>query len=188
MRVVTRSLVTGTVLVILAALLLVACDEDDVPPAPPEVSVRAEIVNGDAPFTASATAVRETPDGPMAHEVRLAWDGDDPVMLDDARFTHHVEGDDGDLVIAGRGCGAHWQDDRVVHVCTDDLQIIEVAPGEAHDYPVRIHQEIGPLSLAPGTYVVEEVIGWWYADEDDFGGRPNGIEGELTIRLTYEVE
>ncbi len=181
-------LITRFVLLFGAALFLAACDEEDVPPPPPEITVRAEVVNGAAPVTTSATPVRETPEGEFAHEVRVEWDGDEAVILEDARFSHHVS-NGGDLVIAGRGCGAEWEDelDQVVHPCTDDLQIIEVGPGEAHDYPVRIHPEVGPLQLEPGTYVVEEIIRWRFA-EDDVVSPAEQADGEFTIRLTYEVE
>src|SRR5690606_13409224 len=83
---------------------------------------------------------------------------------------------------AGRGCGAEWDADRqqVTHFCTADLQLIEVGPGDTHEYPVRVYPEVGPLQLTPGTYVVEQTVDWW---------RPSSQanRSQFTIRLTYEV-
>jgi hypothetical protein len=120
-------------------------------------------------------------DGSLQHEIFVEWLGVSRAILDDARFTHHVAGDPaGDLVLAGRGCGADWDEatEMVVHICTQDLLLIELEPGESHPYPIRIHSEVGPLQLTPGQYTVEETIGW----EQD------GEQGEFTLTLTYDVE
>lgn len=182
-------LLTRSVLLIVATLFVIACDENDAPPAALDIAVRADIVDGDAPVAATATAVSDAPDGALAHEVRVEWEGDETVILDDARFTHHVS-NGGDLVLAGRGCGAEWDEelDRVTHMCTDDLQIIRVAPGESHNYPVRIYPEVPPLQLTPGTYVVDERVRWWLAPDGDFDSFGEEPDGAFTIRLTYEVE
>lgn len=149
-----------------------------------ELQVRAEIVETGSPVSAQATAIRDE-NGLFVHGVRITWQGQQPARLDDARFTQRVEGDRGDLVTAGRGCGADWdeQSRQVVHICTADLQIITIQPGGSHEYPVRVHPRVGPLRLAPGTYVLEEQVQWWRQD-DLTGGEP---EGSFTIRLTYEV-
>jgi hypothetical protein len=120
-------------------------------------------------------------DGILQHEVFVEWLGAQRATLDDARFTHHVGGEpQGDLVLAGRGCGVDWHEERqvVMHICTQDLLIIELEPGEVHPYPVRIHPEVGPLQLQPGTYAVPETIGW----------QQDGEQGQFTLTLTYEVQ
>ena len=168
-------------------LLLVACgdDEDD---APLTLSVRAEVVEADAPVEAEATAAgpgRE--EGWFEHDVRVTWRGEGAAGLDDARFVHRVEGQDGDLITLGRGCG--WSTDgpsgELVFPCTADLQIIVLEPGETHEYPVSIPSRLESYRLERGTYVVEEAIKWWQPPE--LGVEPE-VEGEFTVRLTYEVE
>jgi hypothetical protein len=126
-----------------------------------EVSVRAEVVEAGASGAVEATAIRRQ-NQVLVHGVRVTWRGQEAVRLDDARFTHHVQGERGDLVTAGRGCGADWdaQAGRVTHICTADLRIVDLRPGGSYEYPIRVHPEVGPLRLAPGTYVVDEVIRW----------------------------
>jgi hypothetical protein len=149
-----------------------------------QVSVSAVIIEPAAPVTVRATNVSETDDGLLQHGVLVEWRGSTGGRLDDARFAHQVEGPRGDLVTAGRGCGADWdaRQRQVVHLCTADFQIIDLQPGETHEYPVRIYPRIGPLRLARGTYVLNEVISWWRPDDYD---RP---AGRFTVRLTYEVK
>lgn len=145
-------------------------------------SVHASVVDSSAPVSVQATPVEES-DGELAHGVRVTWNGDAEVRLDDARFTHHVSAASGggDLVTAGRGCGANWSEatGQVEHFCTDDLQFIDLAPGETHEYPVTIVPDLEGLSLEPGTYTVEETIGWMPLD--------GGTGEEFTVRLTYIV-
>src|SRR5690606_35988848 len=134
----------------------VTYEVSEIPTPPLEIGVEAAVVEAGAPVSVAATDVVEGEDGLPAHSVAVTWNGESTANLEDARFTHHVTAEDGegDLVIAGRGCAPHWEDERVVHVCTDDLRIVELAPGETHEYPVRITPELGPLTLAPGTYIV----------------------------------
>jgi hypothetical protein len=169
-----------------AALLMAACAPGHEPSPTPAEAVtdpeRTAIEVAVDDELASATAsIAQAGDGTLDHTVEVTWHGDAPVTLDDARFTHHQVGEPGgDLVLAGRGCGADWdaETEEVIHICTMDLQIIELAPGEAHAYPVRIHPEVGPLRLRPGTYRVQETVGW----------RQDGERGSFTISLTYEVQ
>jgi hypothetical protein len=166
--------------IVLLVISLVACGDDEEEMF--EVSVLAEVVELGAPIEVQATDVRPDERGLLIHGVRVQWRGGEPARLDDARFTHHIESSDGDLVTSGRGCGADWDPEtrRVVHICTADLQLIDLLPGETHEYPVRIHPEVGPLRLERGNYIVEEVIAWSPLPEPTPRGR-------FTVRLTYEV-
>lgn len=152
-------------------------------PAPLDVSVEATVVETGAPVSVAATSVSTNAQGLPAHGVRVTWQGSTPATLDDARFTHDVtaQAGTGRLLTAGRGCSASFDsmDDQIVHVCQDDLLIIDLAQGETHEYPVVIYPQVDTASLAPGTYVVEETIGW----------RPTagGERQEFTVRLTYTV-
>jgi hypothetical protein len=181
----------ATVGVVVSVLAFGACgnDDDDVDPGHLTVSVAAEVVEPDAAASVEATALRDAGEGRLAHEVRVTWEADAPAILDDARFTHWVEEGAGHLVLAGRGCGADWEEasEQVVHVCTADIQLVWLEPGQSHDYPVRVYPQVGPLQLARGIYVVEEVVRWTYSDHPSSAdlGTP---EGEFTIRLTYTVE
>ena len=173
---------------LLFASLLAACggEQDD---APLRLSVRAEVVEADAPVEVEASAVREgvTGEGWFEHEVRVTWGGDAPGGLDDARFVHRVEGDDGDLITLGRGCGYSFDEesDELLFPCTADLQLIALEPGQTHEYPVSIPSDLESFRVGRGTFVVEEVIRWW--QPPDFGAEPTA-EGQFTVRLTYEVE
>lgn len=155
---------------------------------PLDISVQASIATVGAPVSVVATDVTET-DGLPSHGVRVTWNGDAAARLGDARFTHDVTAINGTghLVTEGRGCGANWNDEtgEVLHVCTADLQLIDLAPGESHEYPVRIVPEIGTLALEPGVYVVEETIGWEPVDGAVADG--TGAGGEFVVRLTYTV-
>jgi hypothetical protein len=175
--------------VLIMAGLLAACGTPAVDD-PEAITVTVEVVEADAPVSVSVTdLIRQ--DGLLRHAVRVTWEGDGPAVLDDARFTHRVSGDDGVLLVAGRGCGWNWFDDmeELAGVCTDDLQIIEVAPGGSHEYPVAIHPEVGPARLGPGTYVVEEPVAWALRDEEQEFPDPPGVDpdGVFTIRLVYDV-
>jgi hypothetical protein len=165
---------------IIAMLVMAACRGGD---SIPEVSVRAELVGG-APVEVAATGVRDAEGGTLYHGVRVTWRGSEPVRLDDVRFSHHVQEEDGHLVTAGRGCGANWDSasNEVFIACTMDLRLIELRPGETHEYPVSVYPSIGRLRLTGGTYVTEEEIAWWRAG--DLGDTP---QGRFTVRLTYEV-
>jgi hypothetical protein len=153
-----------------------------------QVTIGAQIVEAGAPASVAAANLREE-DGLIAHEVRVTWNGDGPAFLDDARFTHHVTSNGGDLVLSGRGCGADYDEEsrQAVFPCTADLQIVRLEPGGTHAYPVRIHPEVGPLKLEAGTYVVEQQVSWWRAEAgEQFPNRdPDGM---FTISLTYTVE
>ena len=172
----------------LAATLLGACSDAD-PDDEMTVTVRAELVDDRVPARVEASTIRE--DGQLfAHDVLVTWEGEQPVVLDDARFTHHIATSDADLVIAGRGCGAQWDEetDQLLQACTADLQIIRLGPGETHAYPVRVYPEVGPLRLRGGTYVAEETIAWWTAVDGALEPGRGEPSGSFTIRLTYEVE
>jgi hypothetical protein len=175
----------------LAALFAAACARGGgATPGPDSVTVRAEVLEADAPVDVETTAVRAGQGGTFAHEVRVTWRGEEGARLDDARFAHHVEAGGGHLVIAGRGCGANWDAERreVMLVCTADLRLIVLEPGETHDYPVVVYPEVESLRLRPGTYVVEEVVHWWQPDDTGVAPIDTSYEGVFTIRLTYEVQ
>ena len=153
---------------------------------PTAIAVSVEVLEPDAPVDVEVTDLDRDGDE-LQHGVHVTWQGDQTVRLDDARFAHHVAEDSSDLITLGRGCGANWDEasEEVFLACTADLQLILVAPGETHEYSVRIPYEVGPLRLRPGRYVVEEPIHWW--QQDDISAQP-GAEGEFTLRLTYDVE
>jgi hypothetical protein len=172
--------------VLLAALLVVACGGGD-DGGVSRVTVRAEVVEADAPASVDVSAVSENDRGEFEHEVRVTWNGAQTARLADARFAHHVESDGGSLVTLGRGCGASQDEasDELFIACTADLQLILVQPGETHVYTVRVPREVGDVRLRRGTYVVEEPIHWW--QQATIEAEPTA-EGEFTVRLTYEVE
>ncbi|MCA9849229.1 MAG: hypothetical protein KC461_01115, partial [Dehalococcoidia bacterium] len=147
------------------------------------VDVTAEVL-GSAPFSVSATDVTDGENGLLNHGVVVTWNDAQSAILGDARFTHHVsaEAGEGDLVVSGRGCGASWADveQQVLFPCTLDLQAFPVSQGESHEYPVWIHPSVGPLTLQPGTYVVDQVVSWYRANAEDQAQ-------QVTVRLTYEV-
>lgn len=169
-----------------AALSPAAAQETPLNPAPThlDITVTAEVLESNAPIEVETTDVT-TPADLYAHGVVVTWTGTQDAVLGDERFTHHVtaEEGEGDLVIAGRGCGASWseQEQEVIFPCTLDLRIVEVSPGDSHEYPVTIHHEVGPLTLEPGTYVVDQVITWWYPGAEE-------EQQQSTVRLTYQVE
>ena len=147
------------------------------------VDVTAEVL-GSAPFSVSATDVTDGENGLLKHGVVVTWNDAQSAILGDGRFTHHVsaEAGEGDLVVSGRGCGASWADveQQVLFPCTLDLQAFPVSQGESHEYPVWIHPSVGPLTLQPGTYVVDQVVSWYRANAEDQAQ-------QVTVRLTYEV-
>ena len=160
-------------------------DNDDL-----EISIRAEVTGQDAAVEVSATPLEVGEAGRLVHEVRVTWRGEGAVFLNDARFNHHVQQEGSDLVLAGRGCGAEWSEEeqRVVHVCNDDLQIPRLEPGETHAYPVAVYRGLGPLKLdRAGTYVAEERVRWWSADGNGQWDGADPPDGEFTIRLSYEA-
>ena len=168
----------------LALLFATACDSED---EPPRISVRAEVVEADAPVEVETTAVgpgRE--EGWFEHEVRVTWRGEGAAGLDDTRFVHRVEGEDGDLITLGRGCGWSYDEpsEELVFPCTADFQIIMLEPGEAHEYPVELPTELESFRIGRGTFLVDEEIAWWVQEEP--GAEPTA-EGRFTVRLTYEV-
>ena len=173
-----------SILVLGALSPLLACSDSD--PAVLKVSISAEALGQESLFEIESTAIEEMGDD-FVHEVRVTWLGEENVRLDDARFTHHVESEDGHLITLGRGCGANWDQDaeELFLVCTADLQLIFVESGEDHSYRIAIPREVGPLRLTPGTYVIEENIHWW--QQDEINAEPTE-EGDFTIRLTYEVK
>ncbi|MCC7366222.1 MAG: hypothetical protein IT303_17830 [Dehalococcoidia bacterium] len=172
-------------------LMLSSCGGDDNDDKPTEltVTVEAEILEPGATAHAEPGAFTTTADGHLAHELRVSWAGEAAVVFEDARFVHHVEQGDGHLVLAGRGCGAQWDDERdlVLQACTADLQLIRVEPGRDHAYPLMVFPEVGPLRLRAGTYVVEEAIDWWDSPVDSPFALPDTPTGTFTIRLTYTV-
>lgn len=175
--------------VLVAYLFALACSDGD-EEEPGMFMVRAEAAGTGAPVSVEATPIRDAEGGLLTHEVRVTWNGDREVVLDDARFTRHARGQGGgDLVIAGRGCGADWDAERrvVTHPCTTDLQIVRLGPAESHAYPVRLFPAIGPLRLdRTRAYVVEEVVRWWDAGRGDGPMPPEGDPaGQFTVRLTY---
>lgn len=178
-----RRFVAGFPLAVATSAMLVLAGCGDSEP-PLRVTVRAEVIDNTVPVMAASTDLFSSEDGRMRHgvQVQIACCGALAVQLDDARFTHHVEAGDGHLVTAGRGCSAEWDENnrRVQHVCTADLQVIELQPGESNEYTVTLYPRVGPLRLQPGVYVVEQPIGWRPAAGDGPGGR-------FTVRLTYGV-
>jgi hypothetical protein len=176
---------------VVSVLAFGACGNDGgaVDPGDLTISVAAELVEADAPASVEATPLRDAGEGRLAHEVRVTWEADRPAILDDARFTHWVEEGAGHLVLAGRGCGPDWDDasQQVVHLCTRDLRLVWLEPGKSHDYPVVVYPQVGPLQLARGTHIVDEVVRWAYAD-DPLSADLATPDGEFTIRLSYTVE
>jgi len=159
-----------------------------------EISISVEVIGADLPIAVSATEPVRDGEGQLRHGVVVSWQGEVEIGLDDARFTKHIEGRDGDLIVAGRGCGAQWDEGelsgtQVLIVCTRDLRPIRLTPGERHEYPVVIYPEVGPRSLGRGTYVTEETIRWWRLDGTDpwFYPAAGQEEGSFVVRLTYEV-
>ena len=150
---------------------------------PFDITVTATVIGANAPIEAAGTAVTPV-DGRYAHGVVVTWNGSADAVLGDERFTHHVTalGSAGDLVTAGRGCGADWSeaDAQVIHICTADYQVVEVSPGDSHEYPVTIYPVVGPLTLQAGTYVVDQAVAWWAPGAD-------GQQQQATVRLTYQV-
>lgn len=148
------------------------------------ITVTATVLDADAPIDVEATAVAAVTGG-YAHGVVVTWNGAADAVLGDERFTHHVSalGGDGDLVTAGRGCGADWAEaeQEVVHICTLDFQTVAVSPGDSHEYPLNIHPVVGPLTLEAGTYTLDQAITWWAP-----GAEEN--QEQATVRLTYQVQ
>jgi len=175
--------ILATFMMLAAVSSLAACNDED---APLEITLGADVLGQGPPVIVEASPINETEMG-FEHEVRVVWQGEQTARLDDTRFTHHIESDDGDLITIGRGCGANWDEDteEVFLACTADLQLIFVEPGDGHAYRIAIPREVGPLRLSPGTYVVEENIHWW--QQDEVNAEPTD-EGEFTIRLTYKVK
>ncbi len=172
-----------------AALAAIACDSSSASDL--EVSLTAEVVDPGVPVTASVTGPEEGDEGRIRFGVVIDWDGDEPIVLSDSRFTGHLESPDGgDLVMAGRGCGAQWNDDGgLMQACTADLQIISLDPGGSHEYPVVVWPEVGPLRLEPGTYEADETVQWWGGDALDEQGFPRGeASGSFVVHLTFTVE
>jgi hypothetical protein len=171
------------------AAMAVACGDDDTDPGDLTITVVAEPLETDAPVTVEATGIDATGRDTFAHQVRVSWDGDGEALLEDARFTHHVEGNgNAHLIIAGRGCGtALFNGDTVGFHCTDDLQVIRLKPGETHHYPVTVFPEVETLRLRPGVFVADERIRWLLSDDPN-RVMPDPPDGEFTIRLTYTVE
>ncbi|MGE3961723.1 MAG: hypothetical protein AB7F65_08600 [Dehalococcoidia bacterium] len=173
-------LTLGSGLAVLAATFSSASAQS-VPEVDLRIAVTAEILEADAPAGVEATAVIVT-DGRPSHGVRVTWEGSGSATLDDARFAHHVTAEEGtgDLIVTGRGCGANVDGTTgdVFIACTADLQLIDVAPGETHQYPVNLTPVLDGRRLEPGVYVVDEPIAW-QVDADTFG--------MFTVRLTYVV-
>ncbi len=184
-----------------AGLLALTCDGEQAAPGGDweRISVRAEVIEGDLDVTVEATTPAAGDGETWPHDVRVTLGAGaggsgagGTVVLDDARFAWHLEreGGEGDLVTAGRGCGASWSTEYELSIaCTDDLQIVRLRPGETHAYPVAVYPGLGPLALRPGTYVMEQPIRWWGPEQLDADEFPAGDEtGTLVLRLTYTVE
>jgi hypothetical protein len=169
---------------LVSLLLLAACGDEN--GAPTQVTVRAEVIEADAPVEVEASQVSLGDNGWFEHRVRVTWGGDMPAILDDARFVHRVQGEDGELITLGRGCGLSVDErsGELLFPCTADLQIIALNPGETHEYPVSVPLEIDSFRMGRGTFVVTEVIQW---RQPAFTGAEPRTEGRFTVRLTYEV-
>lgn len=159
-----------------------ATAQEAIAPSEFEIRVTAALVEDDAPAEVEATEVQLDARGRLSHAVAVTWRDSGEAVLGDERFTHRASSQygDGELVIAGRGCGVEWNGQDVLHPCTADLQIIPVSQGDTHEYPVWIHPTIGPLQLEPGTYEVKQAIHWWRPGAED-------VQQQFTVHLTYEV-
>jgi hypothetical protein len=178
----------GLLLLVSATVMAAACGNDDADPRDLDITVTAEVVETDAPVTVEATTIRALDADRLAHEVSVTWNGEGEALLEDARFTHHVERNrNAHLIIAGRGCGATIFNGTVGFNCTEDLQVIRLQPGENHHYPVVIYLELENLPLRPGVFVADERVRWMLSD-DPSQSMPDPPDGEFTIRLTYTVE
>lgn len=149
--------------------------------------VRAFIVESGATVEVEATSLRRPARDRLEHEVLVTWRGAEPVILADARFTQVAIGPgDGALVLSGRGCEPHWDDDQqqVTFACTDDLQLITLEPGDTHAYPVTVYTSLGSLTMEDGRYRVDQRIAW------STGGanlQANTDAEGFTVRLGYKV-
>lgn len=174
---------TGALLLGLAFSSQAAAQTTDAPRAF-EVTVTAEVLEPGAPASVKATEVTVDENGLLAHGVVVTWTDAAAAELSDERFTHHVtaESGEGDLVLAGRGCGASWSEaqQEVIHPCTLDLRIVQIAPSGTHEYPARIYPAVGPLRLETGTYVVDQTVSWWRSATPE-------TSQQFTIRMTYDV-
>jgi hypothetical protein len=171
-------------LVLTPLLSLAACGDDD--SGPTRITVHAEVLEPGAPVEVAASEASLRDDSWFEHRVSVTWRGDKPAILDDARFVHRVEGDGGEFITLGRGCGfsVDEQSGELLFPCTADLQIIALDPGETHDYPVSLPPKIESFRMGRGTFVVDEVIQW---RQPAFRGEESRSEGRFTVRLTYEV-
>jgi hypothetical protein len=166
---------TGLVLV----LLVGACT-----PADEEVSegfhisVSAEVESAEA-LSVSVTQPESVPAGVTAtHEITIA--ASEATELGDPRFTDEVHASNSDGVLFTAAYSATWRQgpdgDPEVEETADERRIV-VSPEEPYADTIRLYTEVAGVTLAPGRYVVEQVV-------------PDGVirPPEGLIRLTYEVQ
>jgi hypothetical protein len=164
---------------VLAALLLAACA------APREagaegfrISVSAE-VEGVETLSVRVTQPAAVPLGATAtHEITITASED--TELGDPRFIEEANATDGEGVLFTAAYSAIWQQgpDGAPEVAeTADARHIVGSPEEPYVDTVRLYTEVAGVALAPGRYVVEQVV------PDGVRRAPEGL-----IRLVYEVQ
>jgi hypothetical protein len=70
-----------TLFLTLATLVLTACSDES---APLEIGLTADLIGQDTPVRVTTSPIIETESG-FEHEVRIAWQGEQTVRLDDTR-------------------------------------------------------------------------------------------------------
>jgi hypothetical protein len=183
-------------------LMLTACSRE------PAIEVAAEIVEAAAPVSVE---IRTTPNV-RGHHVLITWRGNEAVVLGGAPFLHFVSADGmnrvsasasvlgpgrayvphqpGALYTSGYDCGWAWepQEGQPYAHCWAVPPSGRLEPGDAHAYLVRMSSGgPAPAELAAGTYVIDEIIEWWFAGESATSIPDTERDGAFTVRLTYEV-
>ena len=180
-------------LMFVLGLFALACGGDDDEAAadsggPLEVQVQAMLLDSNATAKVETTDVEIPEAGRPSHKLRVTWLGSDERRFEILPVNVHIEGDNGDLVASNDLCAPSWSESesKVDHTCFTIAFYAVLEPGEAHDFGVSIHPEVGPLRLGPGKYVFDaELIHWAPADTPS-GLDPDSRE-QFTVRLTYTV-
>ncbi|CAN5374391.1 hypothetical protein BH23ACT9_BH23ACT9_36220 [soil metagenome] len=157
----------------------------------PDANVTARVEITDASSTPPFTAAVTDPGvlfegGTFTHELQLTGtDGD--VVLDDPRFSAIMTHGDGQLVVTGRGCFPNVVDGQPGIVCQDDFQFLLIEEGQTTVQTLTLHtddEQVGPVPVLPGTYILEQPIRW---DRDTDPSIGEFDDGSATIRITYTV-